>query len=78
MGSWDNLSWEVQVLSEVLKTLVGEGVVVPLPAELGVDEALGGQGLHNLDDEQVSGLELWVLNFEVLWGNEDTVWSGMR
>lgn len=39
MRSRDNLGGEVKVLSEVLETLVGEGVEVPLPAELGVDVA---------------------------------------
>ena len=73
VGGWDDLSWEVQVLSEVLETLVGEGVVVPLPAELGVDEALGGQALHSLDDVEVSDLQLWVLDFEVLGGDENAV-----
>ena len=30
--------------------LGGEGVVVVLPRELGLDETAGGQGLHSLDD----------------------------
>jgi len=31
VGSWDNLSGEMEPLSEVVETLWGEGVVVVLP-----------------------------------------------
>lgn len=73
MRSWDDLSRQVKVLSEVLKTFVGQCVEVPLPAELSVDEAFGGQGLHSLDDVQVSNFKLGMLDLKVLLSNEGTV-----
>lgn len=54
MGLGHNLGRKVQVLAEVGETLVGEGVVVPLPRELGLDETLGSEGLHRLDDFEVA------------------------
>jgi hypothetical protein len=45
-----NLGGEVEPLAEVVETLGGEGVVVPLPAEAGLDEAAGGQGLASLTE----------------------------
>ncbi len=50
MKAW---SYKPTYLSEVVQTLWGEDVVVPLPRELGLDETPGGQGLHGLDDFQV-------------------------
>lgn len=50
VGSGDNLGGKVQPLAEVVQTLGGEGVVVVLPRELGLDEAPGVQGLASLDD----------------------------
>jgi hypothetical protein len=44
----NNLGGEVEPLAEVVETLGGEGVVVPLPAEAGLDEAAGGQRLASL------------------------------
>lgn len=50
VGGGDNLSGEVEPLAEVVKTLGGEGVVVVLPRELGLDEAAGVQRLQSLND----------------------------
>lgn len=50
VGLGDDLGGEVQPLAEVVKTLGGEGVVVPLPGELGLEVAAGSQGLASLDD----------------------------
>lgn len=63
------------LLAEVVKTLGGEGVVVVLPRELGLDEALGGEGLHSLDDLEVADLgEVRVRGgVEVLGGDHDTL-----
>lgn len=36
--------------SEVVKALGSEGVVIPLPGELGFEVAAGGQGLAGFDD----------------------------
>ena len=50
VGLGDDLGGKVQPLAEVVKTLGGEGVVVPLPRELGLEVAAGSQGLASLDD----------------------------
>lgn len=50
MGGRDDLSWEVEPFSEVVKALWGEGVVVVLPGELGLEVASGGEGLSCLYD----------------------------
>lgn len=54
VGGRDNLSGEVEPLAEVVETLGGEGVVVVLPRELGLDVAAGGQRLASLDDIEVA------------------------
>lgn len=46
----NDLSWEVEPFAEVVETLWGEGVVVPLPGELGLQVAARGEGLASLDD----------------------------
>jgi hypothetical protein len=50
VGLRNDLGGEVEPLAEVVKTLGGEGVVVPLPGELGLEVAAGSQGLASLDD----------------------------
>jgi len=50
VGLRDDLGGEVEPLAEVVETLRGEGVVVPLPRELGLEVAAGGEGLAGLDD----------------------------
>ena len=50
VGLGNDLGGEVEPLAEVVKTLGGEGVVVPLPRELGLEVAAGSQGLASLDD----------------------------
>lgn len=60
--------------AEELETLVGEGVVVVLPRELGLDEALGGQALHSLDNLEVGDIEILMLGrIEVLFGDQNTL-----
>lgn len=74
VGGWDNLSWEMEPLAQVVKTLWGEGVVVVLPRELGLDVAAGGERLAGLDDVQVLGVDVVVLwKVVVLLGDEDTL-----
>jgi len=64
----------VEVLAQVLNTLIGQGVVVVLPRELGLDELLGVQGLESLDDLEVRDIDLIVLGgVEVLLGDQDTI-----
>ena len=45
MGSRDNLGGDVEPFAEVVETLGGEGVVVVLPREAGLDVAAAGQRL---------------------------------
>jgi len=51
------------LFSEELDALVGEGVVVPAPRELGLAVSSGSEGLECLDDKEVLHVEL-----DVLWG----------
>ena len=74
VGSWDNLGWEMEPLAQVVETLWGEGVVVVLPRELGLDVTTGGKRLAGLDDVQVLGVDVVVLwKVIVLLGDEDTL-----
>jgi len=79
VGSWDNLSGKVEPLAEVVETLWGEGVVVVLPRELGLDITTGGEGLESLDHVEVLGVNVWVLweivVLSALWSNQ-YVFSG--
>lgn len=50
VGGGDNLSGEVEPLAQVVQTLGGEGVVVVLPREAGLDETAGVKRLESLDD----------------------------
>lgn len=50
VGLGDDLGWEMEPLAEVVEALGGEGVVVPLPRELGLEVAARGKGLAGLDD----------------------------
>lgn len=71
VGGRDNLSGEVKPFAKVVETLGGQGVVVVLPRELGLDIATGGEGLASLDDEQVLGVDIGVLGqVEILGGDE--------
>lgn len=56
VGLRDDLSGEVEPFAEVIEALRGEGVVVPLPGELGLEVAFGGKGLAGLD--HLSGLSV--------------------
>lgn len=71
MGGGDDLGGEVQPLAQVVETLGGEGVVVVLPRELGLDVAARRQRLQRLDDEQVLRVNIRVLGqVVVLLGDE--------
>lgn len=74
MGGGDDVLGEVEPLTEELNTIVGECVVVVLPRELGLDVALGVQGLHGLNDVEVlDGDSLVLLLVEVLLSNANTL-----
>ena len=61
-------------LAEVLDTLGGEDVVVPLPGELSLHETLGRKALHGLDDLEVGNIEFFVLRrVVVLLGYQNTL-----
>lgn len=68
VGSRDDLSGEVKPLSEVVETLGGQGVVVPLPRELSLDIAAGRKALEGLDYEEVLGVDFGVLGQVVVLG----------
>lgn len=46
----DDFGGEVEPLAQVVEALGSEGVVVPLPGELGLEVAAGGEGLAGFDD----------------------------
>lgn len=50
VGLRNDLSGKVKPLAEVVETLSSEGVVVPLPGELGLEVTTGGKRLASLDD----------------------------
>lgn len=72
MGRRHDLCREVEPLAKVLNTLISKGVVVPLPRELSLDEALGGEALHRLNDIEVLDLQVLVNTFKVLLSHADT------
>jgi hypothetical protein len=70
----DNLGGKVKPLAEIVETLGGQGVVVPLPRELSLDIAARVERLKSLDDKEVLGVDLGVLGeVEVLRGHEHTL-----
>ena len=74
VGSWNDLSWEMEPLAKVVETLGSQGVVVVLPRELGLDISAGGEGLASLDNVQVLCVDVVVLwQVVVLLGDEDTL-----
>ena len=73
-GGWDNLSWQVQVVSQVLDTFVGQVPVVMLPSKSLGDIASRGERLKSLDDVQVWNGNLWVILWvEVFLGNNNAL-----
>lgn len=74
VGSGNDLSGEVKPFAEVVETLGGQGVVVVLPRELGLDIAARVERLQSLDNEKVLGVDIRVLGkVEVLLGDENTL-----
>lgn len=74
VGSGNDLSGQVKPFAKVVKTLGGQGVVVVLPRELGLDIAARVQGLASLDDKEVLGVDVGVLGeVEVLLCDEDAL-----
>ena len=57
VGLGDDLSGQVEPLAEVVETLGGEGVVVVLPREAGLDVAAAGQRLACAALDQVTRTE---------------------
>jgi hypothetical protein len=85
-GRRDDLRREVEVLAEVLDTLVGEVPVEPLPVEGLADVATGLHGVHELDDLEVAdddGLAIGVVaevlvDKEILGGADDALRNKRR
>lgn len=74
VGSGNDLSGEVKPFAEVVETVGGQGVVVVLPRELGLDIAARVERLQSLDNEQVLGVDIRVLGkVEVLLSDENTL-----
>lgn len=74
VGGGDDLGGEVKPFAEVVEALGGQGVVVVLPRELGLDIAAGGQRLASLNDKEVLGVDVGVLGkVVVLRGDEDAL-----
>jgi len=57
----NNLGREVQPFAEVVETLRGKGIVIPLPGELSLDVAAGVEGLEGLDYVKILGFDLLML-----------------
>ena len=72
-GGGHSVLGQVQVLAEVLDSLVVEDKVVHLPRERVGDEAAGLERLQELDDVQVGHLEVGVLGQRLLLGGDDTL-----
>lgn len=71
MRGWNDLRGQVQPFAYVVETFGGEGIVVVLPAELGLEVAAGCEGLTGFDNEEVLGVDVAVLwKVEVLLGHE--------
>ena len=49
-----DLAREMQPFAQVGESFIGQGVVVPLPRELGLDVTFGSEGLHGLDHFEVA------------------------
>lgn len=50
VGCWHDFCGEVEPFTEVVESLRGEGVVVPLPGKLSFQVAAGGERLAGFDD----------------------------
>lgn len=73
MGAGGHRGGEVEPVTEVVNTLIGERVVVVLPHELGLDETLGVEGLHGLNDVEVLDVQVLMDGLEVLLGDTDAL-----
>jgi hypothetical protein len=74
VGLGNDLGREVEPFAEVVETLRGEGVVVPLPREAGLEVTARGQRLASLDNVKVLSVDLAVLGkVEVLLSNQNSL-----
>merc|ERR1719240_1453102 len=62
-GSRDDFRGEVEVVTEVLDTLVSEVVVLPLPRILVLHQVARAEGLHELEHVHVRNIKFIVLGF---------------
>ena len=69
-----DLSRQVEPFTEVVETLRCKGVVVPLPRELSLEVAPGGERLAGLDHEEILGVDFAMLReVEVFLRNENAL-----
>jgi len=82
MGRGHDLSGEMEPFAEVVEALWGEGVVIPLPGELGFEVAAGGEGLAGFDylfsRVLVNGRRGWMGGIvrRDFWCRSHCVWVG--
>jgi len=50
VGRGNDLGGQMKPLAEEVQPLGGQSIVIPLPRELGLEVAAGGEGLARLDD----------------------------
>jgi hypothetical protein len=67
VSSRHDLGGDVEPFAEVVETLGGEGVVVVLPRETGLDVSAGGQGLASLDDLFIQRMSIASVVFSMIW-----------
>ena len=78
-GGGDSVGRNVEVFTEVVNSLVGEEIVVPLPRELVLDEASGLERLHNLDNVEVGDFDLcMLLQSQFLVAAQDALFEEVR
>ena len=66
----DDFGGQVKPFAEVIETFGGQSVVIVLPGELGLDEALGGQTLESFDDLGIWNVEVFMFKeVKILLGN---------
>jgi hypothetical protein len=74
MSSRHNLGRQMEPFTEVVESLGGQRVVVPLPGEPRLEVPSRGQRLAGFDDVEVLGVNFAVLRqVEVFFGDEDAL-----
>jgi len=78
VGCRNDLSGEVEPFAKVVESLGGQGVVVVLPRELGLEVVAGGERLASFDHVEVLGVDLKMLGCIVVFlRDEDSLCKWM-